>query len=74
MWNELLTGVISPKAKLIRVAAIFNTLVSLDDDHPLDENLSNVAIIKLPLILWKCAISTQPSLVDGKAQWNPLNV
>lgn len=43
--DELLTGVISKsKGQILRVAAIFNALFSLDDDHPLDENLSNVAI------------------------------
>ena len=43
--DELLTGVISKsKGQILRVAAIFNALFTLDDCHPLEEVLSTVAI------------------------------
>lgn len=43
--DELLTGIVSKsKGQILRVAAIFNALFSLDPDHPLQEELSFVAI------------------------------
>lgn len=43
--DELLTGIISKsKGQILRVAAVFNALFSLDDSHPIEEVLSSTAV------------------------------